>query len=218
MSIESDSVGEFLADLASAAPAPGGGAAAAMQVALGAALVGMVCNLTIGKPKYAEYEAVMTAARDEAEHARTAALSLAEADAQAFSGVTAAYRLPKSTDGERQARADAIQQALVRAAEVPLSTAGLAAQVVQLCQRVLPGANVNVISDVAVAAASARAGLVSAAVNVRVNLAAMPAPATAPATEAAATWADTRKELDASLAWMPAADDVVRAVEDRIGT
>nr|MDT0663532.1 cyclodeaminase/cyclohydrolase family protein [Micromonospora sp. DSM 115978] len=209
MGIDSDSVGGFLSDLASGEPAPGGGAAAAMQVALGAALVSMVCNLTIGKPKYAAYETEMTAVLETAEALRTTALSTAEADAEAFTAVRAAHQLPKDTAEQRQRRAEAVHQALLRATAVPLWTAGLAAEVVHLCQRILPGANVNVLSDVGVAACCARAGLMSAAVNVRVNLAAMTDPT---------TWADTQKELATRLATLPTADEVVRAVEERIGT
>jgi formiminotetrahydrofolate cyclodeaminase len=204
-----ESLGGFLTDLASSSPAPGGGAAAALHVALGAALVSMVCNLTVGKPRYAEYEPVMVAARDDADRARHEALDLAEEDAQAFSAVTDAYQLPRGSDEEKAARSAAIQAALRGAAGVPLRTAALAAEVVGMCRRILPGANVNVISDVAVAAASARAALTCAAVNVRVNLAAM--------TDAAAR--DTAaKELAEHVGALADADDVVRVVEERIGS
>lgn len=199
----------FLEALASAAPAPGGGAAAAVQVALGAALVSMVTNLTIGKPRYAEHEPVMLTARAEADRLRGEALALADADAVAFTAVTDAYRLPKETAEEKAARSAAIQRALVGAADVPLRTAAAAAEVVGLCQRILDGANVNVLSDVAVAAASARAALDSAAINVRVNLASMSDAATRDATAA---------ELDKYLSSVTGADVVVRAVGDRIGS
>nr|WP_241829902.1 cyclodeaminase/cyclohydrolase family protein [Parafrankia colletiae] len=199
----------FLEALASAAPAPGGGAAAAVQVALGASLVSMVANLTIGKPRYAEHEATMVGARDEATRLRRDALGLADADAVAFTAVTDAYRLPKETVQDKAARTAAIQQALIGAAEVPLRTAAAAAEVVGLCQRILDGANVNVLSDVAVAAASARAALDSAAINVRINLASMTDAATRDATAA---------ELDKYLSSLAGADSVVRAVGDRIGS
>jgi methenyltetrahydrofolate cyclohydrolase len=199
----------FLAAVASAAPAPGGGAAAALQVALGAALVSMVCNLTVGKPRYAEHEQTMVAARAEAERLRVEALALADADARAFTAVTDAYKLPKGTDEEKAARGRAIQQALHGAADVPLRTAAAAAEVVGLCRRILPGGNVNVMSDVGVAAASARAALTAAAINVRVNLAAM--------TDAAARDA-AAGALDKHLSSVAGADEVVRAVADRIAS
>ena len=205
--MEKETLEGFLAALASEAPAPGGGAAAAVQVALGASLVSMVCNLTIGKPRYAEHEQTMIAARAEADRIRRQALELAEADARAFTAVTDAYKLPKQTDEEKAARSRAIQQALVGAADVPLRTAAAAAEVVELCRRILPGANVNVLSDVAVAAASARAALDSAAINVWVNLASM---------TDAATREATASRLEAHLAAVEGADEVVRTVGERI--
>lgn len=166
-------LGSWLYDLASAAPAPGGGAAAALHVAVGAALVEMVCNLTIGKPRYAEHETTMVQALEQAGELRARALLLADADAEAFLAVSRAYKMPKDTEEERDARAEAIQSALVTAADVPLRTAEAAADVIGLAQRILEGANVNVISDVAVAASSARAGLEAATVNVEINLSGM---------------------------------------------
>lgn len=199
----------FLTALASAAPAPGGGAAAAVQVALGAALVSMVANLTIGKPRYAEHEPTMLAARAEADELRAQALRLADDDAAAFTAVTDAYRMPKDTEAAKAERGAAIQAALVGAADVPLRTAAAAAAVVELCRRILPGANVNVLSDVAVAAASARAALESATINVRINLASMTDPATRTRTAA---------ELDKHLSSTSGAAEIVRVVGERIGS
>ena len=104
---------------------------------------------------------------------RQEALSLAERDALAFGEVIAAYRLPKQTDEAKRARTAAIQEALVGAAEVPLRIAAVAAEVIGLAHRILDGANVNVLSDVAVAASSAQAALTAAVVNVEVNVAAL---------------------------------------------
>lgn len=168
--LEEQAVGDWLTALASAAPAPGGGAAAALNLAVGAALVSMVCNLTIGKPRYAEHEATMTAALARAEDCRRAAEALVSEDAVAFAAVIAAYKLPKDDEA---ARRTAIQHALRGAAAVPLKTAERAVEVIVLAERVLDGANVNVVSDVAVAASSARAALQSAQVNVEVNLASL---------------------------------------------
>lgn len=166
-------VGEWLDELASAAPAPGGGAVAAMQAAMAAGLVSMVCNLTIGRPRYAAHEQTMREALEQSERHRREAVELAATDAEAFTAVTTAYRLPKGTDEEKAARSTAIQAALVTAADVPVRTARLATSVLDLARRIRPGANVNVLSDVAVAAVSARAALQSAAVNIEVNRAAM---------------------------------------------
>lgn len=167
------SIGDWLDSLTSEAPAPGGGAAAAMNAAVGAALVGMVCNLTIGKPKYAQHDELMRGALAKAVTARDEALRLADEDAAAFEAVMAAYRLPRATEAEAERRRGAIQAALTGAAEVPLRTAALAADIIGLAAAILDGANVNVVSDVAVAASSARAALDAAAMNVEVNLAAI---------------------------------------------
>ncbi|GAA2164196.1 MULTISPECIES: cyclodeaminase/cyclohydrolase family protein [Glycomyces] len=168
---------DWLTDLASELPAPGGGAAAGMGAAMAAALVSMVCNLTIGKPKFAEHEAVMREALAEAERLRLEALQLAEDDAEAFSGVVAAYKLPKSSDEEKAARTAAIQAGLVEAAAVPLAVARVSAEVIKLSGRILEGSNPNVISDVAVAASAAKSALESAALNVDINVVAIKDPA-----------------------------------------
>jgi formiminotetrahydrofolate cyclodeaminase len=205
--VHGQTIGSWLDELASAAPAPGGGAAAALDAAVGAALVSMVCNLTIGKPRYAEYEQTMTEVRAEATTLRESALRLADEDARAFDAVAAAYRLPKETDEQKRARSAAIQQALRGAADVPLRTAALAAEVIGLAGRILDGANVNVLSDVAAAASSARAGLETAILNVEVNLASM-------------TDTGYRDELATQVAKYAAAADearaVLRAVRERV--
>jgi formiminotetrahydrofolate cyclodeaminase len=201
LGVERQTIGTWLTELASGAPAPGGGAAAAMQAAMGAALVGMVCSLTIGKPRYAAHEPTMTAARDRSAELRREAMELADADAEAFAAVADAYRLPRQSDESRAARAEAVQRALLGATVVPLRTAEVAAAVIELTGRVVAGANVAVLSDVAVAAASARAALDSATVNVEINLAALTDPL-------------RRDELSARLAGPQAA----RAEADRIVT
>jgi len=172
--VHDQAIGTWLEALASSAPAPGGGAAAALSAAIGAALIEMVCNLTIGRPRYAAHEALMREALARATTLRRRALGLAAADARAFGAVTDAYRLPKETDEQARARAERIQEALIGATEVPLETAALAAEVVQLAGRIVDGANVNALADIAAAAAAARAALETALVNVEANLAALP--------------------------------------------
>lgn len=196
-------ISDWLDDLASASPAPGGGAAAALLAATGAALVSMVANLTIGNPKYAAHEAHMVVVRDHVTALRKQALALVEADAEAFSAVIAAYRLPKETEG----RADTIQRSLVDAARVPLRLAGLAAEVIRSAESVVEGANPNVLSDVAVAADAARAALTSAAYNVRINVAAL---------KDQATGAALAEELDTQLRAVAIADRVSAEVTKRI--
>jgi formiminotetrahydrofolate cyclodeaminase len=202
-----EQIGTWLDELASAAPAPGGGAAAAMLAAVGAALISMVCNLTIGKPKYAEHEDAMLAALVSATELRAQAASLAAQDAVAFLAVSDAYKLPRDTEAAKAARAEAIQVALVGAAGVPLRTAAVAAAVIGLAEGVLDGANVNVLSDVAVAASSARAALEAAVVNVEINLAAL---------RDEGSRATLRAELDRHAQAAASADRVVAAVRDRV--
>ncbi len=105
---------------------------------------------------------------------RRRALGLAAADARAFGAVTDAYRLPKETDEQARARAEQIQEALIGATEVPLETAALAGEVVQLAGRIVDGANVNALADIAATVAAARAALETALVNVEADLAALP--------------------------------------------
>jgi formiminotetrahydrofolate cyclodeaminase len=205
--MQNETVGAWLDELASAAPAPGGGAAAAMNAAVGAALVAMVCNLTIGKPRYAEHEPVMRDALGAAIELRASATRLAAEDAAAFRVVTDAYALPRATDTEKGERTRAIQAALVGAADVPLRTAALAADVITLAGQIMDGANLNVLSDVAVAAASARAALDAAAINVEINLGAM---------DDLVRRHALRAELDKYLAAIETADRVVAAVRERI--
>jgi methenyltetrahydrofolate cyclohydrolase len=205
---ETQTVAGWLEALASEAPAPGGGAAAALEAAISAALVEMVCRLTIGKPDYAEHERMLQSALTEAASLRIRSVQLAEEDAQAFTAVAAAYRLPKDTDQARQVRTAQLQAALVGAANVPLQIAAVAAKLVDLAGRILDGANRNVLSDVAVAAASARAALDAAVANVETNLAALTDPV-------------RRSDLAAQLTpYAPVVDHaeaIVRAVRERIG-
>jgi formiminotetrahydrofolate cyclodeaminase len=171
--VEEETIGRFLAALASGEPVPGGGAAAALQAALGAALVSMVCNLTIGREKYREHEATMVQTLREAEELRARALELAAADAESFKAVGAAYGLPRTSDEEKAARQAAVQSALKGASAAPLQTVALAAAIVELCAHIVDISNVNVISDVGVGVLSAQAALDSAALNVKINLAAI---------------------------------------------
>ncbi len=169
---------DFLDVLSSSAPAPGGGAAAALAGALGAALVEMTANLTVGKPKLAEVESEARRILASAGEHRRFFEDGVDADAHAFDGVSAAYRLPKDTDAERQARSAAIQRALAGAAGVPLEVADRAAGLLEVAEAAAPVLNAAVISDVVVGAMLASAALEGAALNVEVNLAALKDPAT----------------------------------------
>lgn len=161
---------EFLAALASSAPAPGGGGGAAMAGALAASLASMVANLTIGKEKFAQQEPEVKELLDEAEEVRQTLLTLVEDDAAVFNSFMACYKLPKSTEAEKAARTAAIRSAAKQAAEVPLAIARASYRALQLAQRLVCIGNPGVITDGACSALLARAALRCAEYNVRINL------------------------------------------------
>ena len=161
---------DFLTALASSAPAPGGGGGAAMAGALAAALASMVCNLTIGKEKFAAQECEVKALLQEAEQARQELLALVEDDAAVFNSFMACYKLPKTTDAEKAARTAAIRKGAKQAAEVPLAIARASFKVLQLADRLVIIGNPGVITDGACSALLARAALRCAEYNVRINL------------------------------------------------
>ncbi len=113
-------LGEFLQRLGSSDPAPGGGAAAAVVGALGAALVEMTANLTLGRPRLADVEDQAQRIEQRASDLRSQLGHLGDADTEAFERVSAAYKLPRTDDAQKAARSRAIQAALRAAAEVPL--------------------------------------------------------------------------------------------------
>jgi len=166
---EGDSIEKFLTELASAAPTPGGGGAAAISGAMGAALVSMVCNLTISKKKYVEVEAELKDVLAKSEGLRVVLTGMIGEDVQAFDAVMGAYGMPKNTDDEKAARAERIQAALKTACDVPLACCRACRAVIDLAAITADKGNLNVVSDAGVAVLSAYAGLRSAALNVYVN-------------------------------------------------
>ena len=161
---------DFLAALASSAPAPGGGGGAAMAGALAAALASMVCNLTIGKEKFAQQEPEVKELLNEAEEVRQSLLALVEDDAAVFNSFMACYKLPKATEAEKAARTAAIRSAAKQAAEVPLAIARASYRALMLAERLVCIGNPGVITDGACSAILARAALRCAEYNVRINL------------------------------------------------
>lgn len=164
-----ETIGKFLDDLASERPTPGGGGAAAVMGAIGAALVSMVANLTIGKKNYEAVENDLKAARAEAERVRAELTAAIEEDVVAFNSVMGAYGLPRATDEEKAARTAAIQAALKDATLAPLRAVKACFEVIVLSEAVADKGNLNVISDAGVAVLAANAGLRSAALNVYIN-------------------------------------------------
>jgi formiminotetrahydrofolate cyclodeaminase len=160
----------FLERLGSSDPLPGGGSAAALAAAMGAALVAMVAELTIGRPAHAEHEATIAELRAAAVDRQAQLLALAQQDADAYDVVVRARRMPKDSEAERAARGSALEEAMQGAARIPLRAAVVAAEVLGLAERIAPIGNRNAISDAGVAAQLAAAGLRGAVLNVRINL------------------------------------------------
>ena len=160
----------YLATLASAAPAPGGGSVAALATAQGAALLGMVLNLTLGRPRFAAGEDEGRAIFIEAERLRVEAAALIDRDAAVLGALIASYKLPKGTPEERAARADTLAARTREATEVPLAVARAAAALLPLCRQLLPLGNPTAVSDIGVAATCAVAGFRAAELNVLINL------------------------------------------------
>ncbi|MDQ8165940.1 MAG: glutamate formimidoyltransferase [Gemmatimonadota bacterium] len=168
-----DSLSGFVASVASSAPVPGGGSVAAHAGALSGALAEMVAGLTVGRKKYASVEAEMQLIASAAAALRAQLSGLVNADADAYSVVSAAYKLPKATPDEQTARDTAIQAALMHAAAVPLDTARACAAVAALAATCAEKGNTNAASDAGVSALLALAACKGAAYNVRINVASM---------------------------------------------
>ena len=167
--IKDKAIEVYLDELASASATPGGGSAAALMGAQSAALTSMVCNLTIGKPKYLEVEAEMQALLLKSEALRKRLMDMIKADVDVFNRLMAAYGLAKENDADKVIRSQAIQEVLKEATEVPLDCARACAEAIELSRCAANKGNFAVISDAGAATMSAYGGLKSAALNVYIN-------------------------------------------------
>lgn len=163
-------VSNFLNELASNSPTPGGGSVAALAGALGAALISMVGNLTVGKKKYEDVEEEIKRILSSSEKLRYELSQLIEDDVKVFNNFMATYKMPKETEDEKKVRTEKIQEALIEAAKVPLKVAYKCLDIMILSQEVAEKGNVNVVSDAGVAVLMAEAALESAILNVKINL------------------------------------------------
>jgi len=204
--MRTETVEDFLQELAARVPAPGGGASAALHATQAAALLSMVARYSDGE-KYADHAATVQQVCDTADELRALCLDLAEQDAEAFGAVAAAYTLPKQSPEEKQERSAAIAAALAEAGRVPGRVIALAAHLVELAELMRPVGNPNVISDVAATAIAARAVVSTARVNVEINLAGITDP-------------DVRAELEETVVktddTLLRADTVTSAVREQI--
>ncbi|MTI58358.1 cyclodeaminase/cyclohydrolase family protein [Geosporobacter ferrireducens] len=160
----------FLEETASNAPVPGGGSIAALSGAVSAALTEMVANLTIGKKGYEGLEEEMQQIAKDAAKLREKLAADIDRDSDAFNQVMAAFKLPKGTEEEMNARKAAIQEATKNAALVPLDVATDAFNMMTMVAAVVEKGNKNAVTDGAVAAMMARTAVLSALYNVKINL------------------------------------------------
>ncbi|MEA2087593.1 MAG: cyclodeaminase/cyclohydrolase family protein [Candidatus Caldatribacteriota bacterium] len=163
-------VSNFLDELASNSPTPGGGSVAALAGTLGAALISMVGNLTVGKKKYEDVEEDIKKIISSSEKLRYELSQLIEEDVKVFNNFMATYKMPKDTEDEKKVRAEKIQESLIKAAKVPLRVAYKCLDILILSQEAAEKGNINVVSDAEVAALMAEAALESAILNVKINL------------------------------------------------
>ena len=164
---------EFLDAVAAGTATPGGGSVSALAGSLGAALVEMVANLTVGKKAFEAYEAEMKKIGEEAHSYRESLANAVAQDMDAYQGVMSAYLLPKATEDEKKKRKEEIQKALKRAADPPLFTAATSLKLLKLCQKAVEKGNPKAITDAAVGALLAHSALQGGIFNVLINLSAL---------------------------------------------
>lgn len=194
------SVKTFLDELASNAPAPGGGSVAALSGALGAGLISMVCSFTLGNPKYSAVQDEISAIMKKSESLRRELTDLVQADIEAYTGFSQAAKMPRDTDEQKAARTKALDKARKAATEVPMRVAEACAAVMALCRPALEKGNTNLVSDVGVGILMAEAGLRSAALNVLINLGSI---------KDETFVSETRRKLDALLKGKPEMRDEI---------
>ncbi len=170
MALTKLTVEDFVEQLASANPTPGGGSASALAGAIAAGLVEMACNLTVGREKFRDVEEELKVVLARSGELREQLTAAVEEDTEAYDKVSQAYKLPKGSDEEKGARTAAIQEALRYATEVPLKVAQAAMEVSQLALIALEKSNPNVASDARVARVIADAAREGATANVEINL------------------------------------------------
>lgn len=170
MKLTEMTVKDYLALLASDAPAPGGGSASALCGAQGAGLCAMVAALTLGKKKYAEHQALCERVRTEVLDLQNALTTQIDADTEAYGLVSDARALPKDTEEQIRARRDAMRAATLEATNVPLRTLELSRRVLELTVQLIGHSNTSCASDLGVACHDLLACAEGAYLNVEINL------------------------------------------------
>ena len=168
--LKDQKIKSFLDLLASKAATPGGGSVAALTGAMGAALLSMVGNLTIGKEKYKNVEGQIKELLGKSESLRAELTELMESDVAVFNELMAIMKLPRATEEEKEKRNQKMQVALIEAAKIPLMVAQKSCELISLCQEIAGIGSKNAISDAGVGVLLAEAAFHSAIINVKINL------------------------------------------------
>lgn len=163
-------VTEFVNLMASDAPAPGGGSAAALEGAVGAALTAMVCALTVGKKKYADVQELAVESQKKAEELKARFVDVMDRDTEAFNAVSAVFAMPKDTDEQKAARKAAMQEALKGCTKTPFEMMQLACETLELTRSLVGRLNASAASDLGCSALSLRAAIQGAWLNVLINI------------------------------------------------
>ena len=163
-------VSEFADVMASDAPAPGGGSASALTGAIGAGLAAMVCALTVGKKKYAEYEAQTIEAQKKAVALKDRYIEIIDSDTEAFNAVSAVFAMPKDTDEQKAARKAAMQAALKQCTISPFEMMELACDALEVVTALVGKTNASAASDLGCAALNLRSAIQGAWLNVCINV------------------------------------------------
>jgi len=170
MLLADGTIREYALKLASGEPTPGGGSAAALAGVIGVSLTNMVGSLTEGRAKYAEQAEFITELLERASRARDDLLDLVDEDIAVFNTMSAAYNMPKATAEDKAARTKAIQSALKACALTPYKVMDICARALELTAEAMGKTNVNVVSDLGVAALCLKAAAQSAWLNILINL------------------------------------------------
>lgn len=161
---------KFVDETFSKAPVPGGGGVASLVGALGVALGGMVCNLTTGKKKYAQYEEDIQRIMKEAEGLKQTMMGMIDQDAENFLPLSKAYGLPTSTEEEKQHKEETMQAALKVAIQVPIDIVKVSYQAIKLHQELADKGSKLAISDVGCGVLCLKSAMMSGWLNVVINL------------------------------------------------
>lgn len=197
-------VTEFVNLMASDAPAPGGGSAAALEGALGAALTAMVCALTVGKKKYADVQELAVESQKKADDLKARFVDVMDRDTEAFNAVSAVFAMPKDTDEQKAARKAAMQEALKGCTKTPFEMMQLACETLELTRSLVGRLNASAASDLGCSALSLRAAIQGAWLNVLINISGINDEAFA---------AEYRKNGEALLAKaLPLADEIYEEI------